>query len=594
MVLTRQRLARLALDRGGLVTLVTLVLYVWIAAPHVVYGDNAEFSALSTLGGVAHPTGYPLYVLWLRAWSWLPVESPAHAAAIATGILTALEVLVLHAACRAWGARPLAATAAVAMLAACPIVLRIQSEAEVFALNGLVCGAVLWLAAAEGPLRGRWRIGVLGLVAGLGMANHLTCVLVAPIGLYGVWRGHKEAAGSPLVAFALAAAGLVIGLLPYLYLFLAPDSWVSWRRIESLGDLIHHILRYDYGGPGQFSPVDHPVSAGDNLLAFLASMGRAFLWIPAVVGVAALGYFSARGDRSEPRVAWAMYAVTWLVAGPVFVLRFNIDPVGSGLYVVQRFHLLAMLILVVPVAVGIDRLVAHYESRIPARLHPSQRAHAVLAVVGLIGVAVPALPYVARMHSPAMEQALLNLVRSLPPNAIVIGAPDVFHFGLGYVQGALGERHDVGVITTVQLGLPSARARVRERTGIEVIQVPRGSEDKLSVKVCEQALATGRRVFVDPYQANIAASFPTYPYGLLFRVLPRGSALPSVVEVFAINKQIYADYKFGYAFPGPEDQIATTFHEHYARVWKMIAGSLGDHPEEQAFARAMFDELSPK
>ena len=72
----------------------------------MVYGDNAEFSALSALGGVAHPTGYPLYVLWLRAWSWLPVDSPAHAASIATAILTALEVLVLHAACRAWGARP--------------------------------------------------------------------------------------------------------------------------------------------------------------------------------------------------------------------------------------------------------------------------------------------------------------------------------------------------------------------------------------------------------------------------------------------------------------------------------------------------------
>ena len=560
----------------------------------MVYGDNAEFSALSVLGGVAHPTGYPLYVLWLRAWSWLPVESPAHAASIATAILTALEVLVLHAACRAWGARPLAATAAVTLLVACPIVLRIQSEAEVFAMNGLLCGAVLWLAAAAGPVKGRWRIALLGLVAGLGMSNHLTCVLVAPIGLYGVWRGHKEAQGSIAIALALAVGGLVAGLLPYLYLFVAPDSWVSWRRVESFGDLLHHILRYDYGGPGQFSPVDHPVSAADNLVAFVATIGRAYLWVPAVIGVAALGYFSVREDRVEGRWVWRLYTLTWLVAGPLFVLRFNIDPTGSGLYVVQRFHLLAMLILVVPVAVGLDRLALHYAARIPPRLHPSPIAHAALVVVGLLAVAVPGLPYVARMHSPAMQQALLNMVRSVPLNAIVIGAPDVFHFGLGYVQGALGERRDVAAITTVQLGLPYAREKVRERAGFEVIQVPRGSEDKLSVKVCEQALATGRPVFIDPYQANIASSFPTYPYGLLFRVLPRGSPPPSVIEVFEINKRVYGDYQFGYAFPGPDDQIAATFHEHYARVWKMIAGSLAQHPEEQAFARAMFDELSPK
>jgi hypothetical protein len=54
-------------------------------------------------------------VLWLRAWSWLPGTTAAHSAAIATAVLGALTVGVLHAACRAWGARPLAATCAVAI-----------------------------------------------------------------------------------------------------------------------------------------------------------------------------------------------------------------------------------------------------------------------------------------------------------------------------------------------------------------------------------------------------------------------------------------------------------------------------------------------
>ncbi len=170
-------LARLAYERGALIGLATLVLYIWIAPAHIVDGDNGEFATLGTIGGIAHPTGYPLYLLWLHLMSWLPASSPAHAAAIATAILGAASIVVLHAACRAWGARPLAATAAVALFAAAPIVLRIYTEAEVFALNGLIVAAVLWLAAAEGPLRGCWRTRSCSASwPGSGSSNHLTIV----------------------------------------------------------------------------------------------------------------------------------------------------------------------------------------------------------------------------------------------------------------------------------------------------------------------------------------------------------------------------------------------------------------------------------
>jgi hypothetical protein len=149
------------LSTGWLLGLATLVLYALIAPPWIVEGDNAELAGLAAVGGAAHPSGYPLYLIWLRAWSWLPVHSPAHAAALATCLLTAMEVVVVHAACRAWGARPAAATIAAALLAASPVVMRVQSQAEVFALSGLVAAAILWLA--RGPLRGEWRVVALAI-----------------------------------------------------------------------------------------------------------------------------------------------------------------------------------------------------------------------------------------------------------------------------------------------------------------------------------------------------------------------------------------------------------------------------------------------
>jgi len=129
----RDRIATWLWDRGGALAIAVLALYVAVAPDHIVDGDNAEFASLSTTGGAAHPSGYPAFVLFLRAMRWLPVASGAHQANVATAIVGAAAVLVLHAAARAWGARPIAASLACAVFASGPVVLRVHTEAEVFA-----------------------------------------------------------------------------------------------------------------------------------------------------------------------------------------------------------------------------------------------------------------------------------------------------------------------------------------------------------------------------------------------------------------------------------------------------------------------------
>jgi hypothetical protein len=232
--------------------------------------------------------------------------------------------------------------------------------------------------------------------------------------------------------------------------------------------------------------------------------------------------------------------------------------------------------------------------RIAPRIRSSAPIRGILTVAGFCAMVSLSLPAIARGQSPAIEQALVNMLRTLPPDAVVIGVTDEFHFGLGYLQGALGERPDVATITTPQLGLSFYRERIRERIGI-VVRRPEADE-KLSVEVAELVLATGRPLFIDPFQANIAMSFPTYPYGLLFRVLPRGTPLPPILEVFALNQALYERYELGYEFPGVDDQLAAQFHTHYARAWKMIAEGLAraGRREEQAIALQLARALAPR
>lgn len=585
------RLSYYLIDRGGAIALATLALYVWVAPAHVVSGDNAELVTLGATGGAAHPSGYPAYLLWLRLWSWLPAASPAHAAAIATAILTALQVWVLHAACRAWGARPLAAAIAVAIYVAGPVAMRVQSAAEVFAPNNLVCALVLWLAALQGPLRGTWRVVALAFVAGLGISNHLTCVLVAPVGILGVVRGIREASARRYLAIGAGLAALVGGLLPYAYLLITPQTLVSWGKIDGLPELVSHFLREDYGGPGAFAPGGVEIPVVENWGALARTIGDAFVWGPAVLGVAMLGYRVIR-PATESRIGWILLATSWLVAGPILAARFNVRLDDTGIYIVQRFHLLPVMLLVLPIAAGFDRIGAWAERRRGIVV----RRPALVALIPLVVLAAftsRSLPRLWPVHSPAAEQAMRNMLRTLPADAIVIGAGDFYHFGTGYLQAAQGIRPDVMIIAITQVDLPFHRDLIRERTGI--VLEPRRRGESINHQLTDKALATGRPVFIDSYQSAIAVAYPTYPVGILYRVLPKGSKLPSLDELYSLNVELFQRFEFGYPHPGLHDGLATQFHGLYATTWKILADAMNrkGRAAEYDYAMRMALTLAP-
>jgi hypothetical protein len=587
------RLRTLFVERGGMIALAVLVFYIWVAPPYIVDGDNAELATLGTVGGVAHPSGYPLYLLWLRAMSWLPAQSPAHAAAIATAILGAAQIWVLHAACRAWGARALAATIAVGLFAAGPIVMRMQVQAEVFALNSLIAAAVLWIAADRGPLRGLWRAAALGLVAGLGLSNHLTCVLVAPIGIVGVARGVRETTMPKIAVCAMAVGTLAIGLLPYAYLLVTSETLISWGHIDSLGSLYRHFVRADYGTFRGGIGGEANVPVVRTLAALIASAGRSFLWLPLVAGVGALAYRIARPGTGEPRSGWIALALSFVLAGPLLLIKFDCEPTGVGLYIVRRFHILPLLVLVIPVAVGIDHAWTLISRPLRGDASRWGLIGSALAPVGFVAIAMLSLPELARIHTRAVEQGVKNMLRTLPPNAVVLVTADEYALGCGYVQDALGERPDVDVVVWPEYGLEAYRERANRRLGIVTTAL---TEREATGEFIEQVFAKGRPLFIDGYQGKIAKYYPNYPFGLLFRVLPKGSAGPTIEQVLVINKALFARFDLAYPRPDNDSEIATKFHTLYARVWTILAQGLEakGNREDAAYAIEMARALGPE
>ena len=562
-----------------LLGLVVLVAYLWLAPSHIVAADNAEFATLGAIGGRAHPSGYPLYVLFLRATSWIPAESAAHRAALATAFLAALQVVVLHAACRAWGARASAATFAVAIFAAAPIVLRVHTEADVFALNSLVASLVLWLAAVQGPLRGTSRAAVLGLVAGLGLANNLTCVLLAPIGILGVVRGIRESTAKP-ATFALTFSAFVVGLAPYLYLFVAPDP-ASWGPVDTVGDLLDTFLRKDYGYTSHL-PGGASVALTTSLGAHVALIGRTWLWIPVLLGLVALG---VRAARSTDRSGWALLAASWLLAGPVLAARLHVDPAGVGGYIGGRMQILSAVLLAIPIASGFELVAERTKQVLPPAVGT------VLAIACFVGLVIAALPRLGHVHGGAIEAGVRNLVEPLPSDAIAIVVSEDQCFGARYLQLVGGVRPDVTVVCSAL----TVRDWYRERLARAGVQIDPQRGGPMSVAHGEALLATGRPVLVDRAQATLLAELPSYPFGVLYRVLPRGAKAPSLGEVLEMNRAIYAKFDLAAPRPSRDDDFAAVAHLRYAATWRQLATALdaaGDRARADA-ARELAVQLAP-
>ncbi len=585
----RARIADIAFERGGLVSLVILVVYLWLAPSFISDGDNAEFSTLSVTGGVAHPPGYPLYVLYLRAMSWLPGTSGAHTAALATAILGAFAALALHAACRAWGARPGAASLAVAIVAGGPVVLRLHTATEVFAMNDLVVALVLWLSAAAGPLRGARRAALLALVAGLGLSNQHTCALLAPVGLLGVVRGVRESNGHRARTIAIATGGLVAGFVPYLYLLVAPSTAASWGHPDSLAALLAHFTRADYGGIGAFSAIPGEIDVAANVSALLHTLGRNLLWVPAVLAVLALGYRVAR-PGGEPRWGWAMLAVSFLVAGPILIARFNVPPVGIGLYICHRFHLLSVILLAVPLAAGLDLVWGRVAARLSLRSRVIREVAAVAVFAASTGLS---LPHLLETHSPAVEKGVVNLLTSLPPDAVVLSTADDVHFGSLYVQEVRGIRPDVAVIAWTMTTLPWYREQFAKR-GVPIDPYAPGDEAP-SLKVARQVFATGRPLFVEISLGNVLQTFPSYPYGIVFRVLPPGTPRPSLDEIVSTNHDLFETFDLSYRRPDERAEYAAEMHARYARTWNILARALAEagRMDEAKGALELQQQLAP-
>ena len=175
-----------------LVAVALLPVYLATMSRTVGQADTFEFQVVAPQLGIAHPTGYPLYLLLGKLFTLLPLGSVAWRLNLGTAVLATLALIFFFQLLwELWGMPETAVLGAAVM--GLTVTLWSQAiAAEVYALHGLMVCVALWLmvrigarqVAPSSPPRSlrplRLSLLFLAAVIGLGLTNHLTTVFLLP------------------------------------------------------------------------------------------------------------------------------------------------------------------------------------------------------------------------------------------------------------------------------------------------------------------------------------------------------------------------------------------------------------------------------
>jgi hypothetical protein len=330
----------------GAIGLIVLALY-WITlGDHVGQADTFEFQVIAPQLGIAHPTGYPLFVGLGKLFSLLPAGSLAWRVNLSSALLATVAVWLIYRMIVALTSDRLAAAFAAITLAASPVFWSQAVVAEVYALNALFVALILFLslnllsarsktpalhaarqrgASVQNP---KSKIYLLFFLFGLAVSHHLTSVILIPAVVITLLLARPRLS----VKSWLAAAGFFfLGLTPWLFIYL---RWPALHNGQwpTIGEWLNWIFGLRFGGALNLSLVLDPTRWGIVARLLIGQFG----WAGAALSILGFSVLIRR--------AWRVAVVTGVTfAGYIFYgLAYNVPDVA--VFLIPAFMLMALWI----------------------------------------------------------------------------------------------------------------------------------------------------------------------------------------------------------------------------------------------------------
>jgi hypothetical protein len=496
---------------------VALVVYLRTLLPGIAFGDWGEMQTVPHVLGVAHPTGYPTYVLLAWLTELVPIGSVALRANLLSAALVAIALATVTAIVERLGVRTIVAVAAGMALGAVGTVWAAATVAEVNPLHLALIALLFHRALVWEERRRPADLAIGGLLIGLAAGNHLLTLFVAPfVVLFVLWVGRRELIERPRLLLVAGCAGLA-GLSVYLSIPIAASLGppLPYNHPTDLERLWWLASGQQFRGQFDFLSSKGP---GE----FIASL-------PALWGVA-----TERATALFPLLGVAGLAIL-VRRKPAFGVML-VAILGFGLYVwanylrLEHYLLVPWLILALGTGVAGEWLAASVAAVLPRRTanRAANRADAGLAV-GAVAVVAAVLLGLAnwraadRSNDRSGDDYVAAVFAALPENAAILSEWDA-STPLWHGQHVRGERPDVLIVDDTNIvyeGWGTREARIASLVCERPVFILRLRDGDLA--------PTSQRYDLESFLAvRVAAGGPSASFEReVLRVLPRPGTCPA-------------------------------------------------------------------
>lgn len=408
--------------------------------------DGGDLITAAYTGGVAHPTGYPLYLLLARLFQWMPVGSLAYRTNLLSALTTILAVTLIYkllSRClfdseidRGWLGGMVAGLA----FGSAPLVWSQAVITEVYALQAFLVLLILYLYTQpleQLSISSRRRLDLWrGFALGVAMGNHVTTVLIVPAALLvgSIQQQHRVTDISPVKTWQLDGystlrqlLGFGLGLCIYLTIPLrglayAPVNWGNPVTLENFWWLISGKLYQSY-----YLQTDLP-----ELYRRIQALASLLLQQFGVPGVA-LGLMGLILFRLPTRLT---ILTVWMAAvSTAFALFYHSE--DSYVYLIP---------MVISFAIWIGMGTGHVLARLGHRSDRIRMGLGLLLVSYFLIHAMLDFKQIDVSRDLRAEIFGREVLDTVPENALIFAKGDRAVFTLWYFHFALKERSDLVVI----------------------------------------------------------------------------------------------------------------------------------------------------
>lgn len=519
--------------------------YMATLAPSVTFFDSGEFLTATASLGSAHSPGYPLFLMYAKAFTWIPLGNIAFRINTATAFSSSLACFGVYLLTVTLLKKEqisenehfssfiiqAAALAAAVAFSVTPRLWLQSNHDKPYPLLAFITAIIFYLLLRwrEEYERGEERpafIYVCTFLAGLSMALHQSVVLLLPAWFLLIvladWRMITR-----VKELVLATAFAMFGFSVHLYLPLraTQNPLLNWGDAKSATQFLWHFLRKGY-------PQD-PHSRDIYLLwaqikAF--NVPREFTWLGAALVLFALFWLWKRQRYIVIAYCAAVISFLLVIAG-----YFNTLP--DLIFLTEEFFTPLYLLTAVMIGIGLFNLMrlVILRSSLPERY--DAKVYCLVAVMMFsLPVSLCAFNYYENdQHDNyiAYDYAT-NSLRSLPQDAVMFTWGDSGAFPLWYLQGVERMREDTDLPHTPHIVFDwylDSLPRIFSDGNLRKFDIQTAAPET-SLRIAINDIIDQRPVYID-FSTRYSVNFEDYvpvQKGIVYRIRkvsePRG--LPDI------------------------------------------------------------------